>query len=269
MLAHEVVGSGEPLLLIHGVGHRRQAWAPVIDQLAEHHQVITVDLPGHGQSPGRLGQDGPIQQMIHDGLAELADEVGFDKVHVAGNSLGGLIALELGAQDRALSVTALSPAGFWMGNLDYLYIRALFGGILGLSALAKPVIPALARTDRGRAALFSWLAAHPSRIDPELAVGDFENMVSVRRNMRAILDHGRHHPLPDAPLAPTTIAWATRDVVLLPYQALRARKAMPLVDHVWLHGCGHVPMSDDPELVAATILARTGAVTTRPNLQAV
>ena len=51
MLACERHGSGEPLVLVHGVTHRRQAWYPVLDQLAEHREVILVDLPGHGQSP--------------------------------------------------------------------------------------------------------------------------------------------------------------------------------------------------------------------------
>ena len=48
MLAYERHGSGEPLVLVHGVTHRRQAWYPVLDQLAEHREVILVDLPGHG-----------------------------------------------------------------------------------------------------------------------------------------------------------------------------------------------------------------------------
>ena len=48
MLAFERHGSGEPLVLVHGVTHRRQAWYPVLDQLAEHREVILVDLPGHG-----------------------------------------------------------------------------------------------------------------------------------------------------------------------------------------------------------------------------
>ena len=51
MLAYERVGSGPPLVLLHGVGHRRQAWYPVLDRLTEHREVILVDLPGHGESP--------------------------------------------------------------------------------------------------------------------------------------------------------------------------------------------------------------------------
>ena len=48
VLAYEVHGSGEPIVLIHGVGHRRQAWDPIVPLLADDYQVITIDLPGFG-----------------------------------------------------------------------------------------------------------------------------------------------------------------------------------------------------------------------------
>ena len=54
---------------------------------------------------------------------------------------------------------------------------------------------------------------------------------------------------------PVTIAWGTRDGLLLPSQALRARRVLPEARHLWLRGCGHVPMSDDPAQVAAVLLS--------------
>ncbi|MFD1048194.1 alpha/beta fold hydrolase, partial [Kibdelosporangium lantanae] len=48
---YERRGSGTPLVLLHGIGHRWQAWEPVLDRLALHHDVIAVDLPGFGLSP--------------------------------------------------------------------------------------------------------------------------------------------------------------------------------------------------------------------------
>ena len=50
-LAYERQGAGPPLVLLHGVGHRRQAWGAVLRLLAPHRTVIAVDLPGHGESP--------------------------------------------------------------------------------------------------------------------------------------------------------------------------------------------------------------------------
>ena len=51
MLAYERFGTGEPLVLVHGISHRRQAWYPVAEQLAEHREVVLFALPGHGESP--------------------------------------------------------------------------------------------------------------------------------------------------------------------------------------------------------------------------
>ena len=71
-------------------------------------------------------------------------------------------------------------------------------------------------------------------------------------------DFGFAGPVP----VPTTIAWGTRDGLLLPSQALRARRVLPEARHVWLRGCGHVPMSDDPEQVARVLLE--GSATAPP-----
>jgi pimeloyl-ACP methyl ester carboxylesterase len=62
-----------------------------------------------------------------------------------------------------------------------------------------------------------------------------------------------------APTVPVTVAWGTHDRILRPSQAERARELLPQARHVPLPGCGHVPMSDDPDLVASLILQTTGA----------
>jgi len=70
---------------------------------------------------------------------------------------------------------------------------------------------------------------------------------------------------------PVTIAWAARDRILEPIQALRAREVLPGARHVTLDGCGHVPMSDDPATVAGIILetaARSGSASALPDRSA-
>jgi pimeloyl-ACP methyl ester carboxylesterase len=57
---------------------------------------------------------------------------------------------------------------------------------------------------------------------------------------------------------PVTVAWGTRDALLIPRQALRARRMLPGARHVALRGCGHLPFHDDPEAVAAVLLAGSG-----------
>jgi pimeloyl-ACP methyl ester carboxylesterase len=58
---------------------------------------------------------------------------------------------------------------------------------------------------------------------------------------------------------PVTIAWGTRDALLPPTQARRARRLLPRARHLWLRGCGHVPMSDDPVQVAGVLLDGSAA----------
>ncbi|MGH3322118.1 MAG: alpha/beta fold hydrolase [Streptosporangiaceae bacterium] len=61
-------------------------------------------------------------------------------------------------------------------------------------------------------------------------------------------------PADPQPKAPVTVAWGTRDLLLVPRQARRARALLPHANHVWLPGCGHVPMSDDPARTADLLL---------------
>jgi pimeloyl-ACP methyl ester carboxylesterase len=268
VLAYERFGSGEPLVLIHGIGHRRQTWYPVVDRLAREFDVIIPDLPGHGGSAA-LDTSIPAKDAFRASFEGLFAGLGIDRPHVVGNSLGGLIALELGKDDLARSVTALSPAGFWIGPRDFTYVRALFGSILFSARLMRPLAAPLARSVAGRMALMGWLYAHPQNAKPEMVVGDLENMLQARPTVQHLL--GQAYPFVpggSSDSVPTTIAWAEHDKVLLPYQAKRARRILPQAQHLWLDHCGHVPMSDDPKLVAQIIAAgarravRLDAVTT-------
>lgn len=255
MLAYERFGSGEPLVLIHGIGHRRQTWYPVVERLAAHFDVIIPDLPGHGSTRTPLDTTVPAKDALRHAFEELYAELGIERPHVAGNSLGGLIALELGEDDLARSVTALSPAGFWSGPRDFTYVRTLFGSILTTARLLRPIAGPLARSTTGRLALMGWLYAHPENVAPDLVLGDLANMLRARDTVRHLLGSA-YTFMPGEPRGiPVTIAWAEKDHVLMPYQARRARELMPHATHLWLDNCGHVPMPDDPELVANTIIA--------------
>src|SRR4051794_25861292 len=112
-IAFERRGTGPPLLLLHGTGGTRAHWRPVADLLAEHRELLLVDLPGHGASapPPESAAHTPIAYASM--LAGLIDELGIDSAHAAGNSVGGWTALELAKLGRARSVVALAPAGLW------------------------------------------------------------------------------------------------------------------------------------------------------------
>jgi pimeloyl-ACP methyl ester carboxylesterase len=83
-------GSGEPLVLIHGVGMRLEAWAPQMATLSRSHRVISVDMPGHGES--RALPEGSGLQAFVEWLGLFLDDLALDRANVAGHSMGALIA---------------------------------------------------------------------------------------------------------------------------------------------------------------------------------
>ncbi|MEU6663951.1 alpha/beta fold hydrolase [Streptomyces sp. NPDC046821] len=253
-IAHERVGSGEPLLLLHGIGHHWQAWSPVIPVLAGEREVIAVDLPGFGASPALpegLAYDLPTVTSV---LGALCATLGIERPHVAGNSLGGLLALELGREKLVRSVTALSPGGFWSEAERRYAFGTLHAMRQGARALPVAAIERLSRSAAGRAALTSTIYARPGRRSPEDVVAE---TLALREatGFTPTLQAGRHVLFTDdVPEVPVTVAWGTRDRLLLRRQGIRAKHALPGARLVRLPGCGHVPMNDDPALVSRVIL---------------
>jgi pimeloyl-ACP methyl ester carboxylesterase len=264
VLAFERLGTGPPLVLVHGVGHRRQAWYPVRDQLAEQRDLILVDLPGHGESDPLELNGQSLAEVLTATFKAFLGQQGLKTAHVAGNSLGGRIALEAGAAGDALSVTALSPAGFWKSTADFQYTKQLFGTMSALSGRLEGQAERLTHTASGRATMFGWIAAHPGNIDPERALGDFQAFRRAQPAMKEIIAAATRFTDVIPAHVPVTIAWGTRDIVLPRYQAKIARRQLPQAIHLWLPGSGHVPMSDDPERVVEVLLKGSSLTVTEP-----
>jgi pimeloyl-ACP methyl ester carboxylesterase len=252
-MAYTRAGSGPPLVLLHGVGHRRQAWDAVLDRLTPHRDVIAADLPGHGESPP-MDTTRPVTEVLAEELLALLDRLGLDRPHLAGNSLGGRIALEAAGLGRAASVTALSPAGFWRSDRELAYIRGIFKSMEALGVRLEPLAPALARTTAGRAVLVSTIVARPSRMSREQALGDMAAFLAARPAMDAILAEAPLYTGKVPADIPVTIAWGSKDRLTRPRQALVAKAWLPDATFIRLPGCGHVPMTDDPALVARVLL---------------
>ena len=248
-IAHDRLGSGPPLLLLHGLGMCKEVWRPVLGALAREHEVVAVDMPGFGASPA-----GPrtIEGMA-EALAEWVTGIGLGRPTVAGNSLGGGIALTMGALGAARAVCALSPVGFIAGR-EGTYGRAVLASTRAMAERLAPAAPTLARSAVLRTALSSHAAARPWRIPPD----DHAHWTRVYAEAPAFWDllealDGWHAPVPSCP---TTVAWGERDRLLIfSRQAPRARRVLPEARHVVLRGCGHVPMWDDPEQVARVLLS--------------
>jgi len=91
-LYYETHGTGQPMILLHGGLGSGEMFGPIMPQLAEHHQVITPDLQGHGRT---ADIDRPIDvRLMADDIAALIDHLGLDKPDVVGYSLGGGVALQ-------------------------------------------------------------------------------------------------------------------------------------------------------------------------------
>ena len=248
-------GTGEPVVLIHGIGHRRQAWGEVPELLAARgHDVYVVDLPGHGDSPKPTRPDGWSMRSHAEQFERLFRELDIERPHVVGNSLGGAMALELAAREGVVSsVTALSPAGFFppwhLANVAANLLLMKAGSHLP-EALHRRLIAHV----WFRKLAFRALYTHPEKVTVEAAVGDTLNLRRapgfwphfVRATFLRVTE-----PL----TVPTTIAWGDTDRLLLPSEADTARARFPAATHVSLEDCGHCPQIDHPALAVDAVLA--------------
>ncbi|HEY7621061.1 MAG TPA: alpha/beta fold hydrolase [Solirubrobacteraceae bacterium] len=247
-------GSGPPLVLLHGIGSRRGVWDPVVGTLARDRRVIALDVPGFGDSP----QDG-VEPTVAGFAARLERwfaEQGLGRPHVAGNSMGGAIALELGRRGAAASVCAISPAGFWTPR-ERVYAQSTLRASRALARRIRPAVPAITRTAVGRTALFGQVYGRPWRLSPAESVATIDAFLDAPA-FEAAMDAFTDHVFRNGDAlrgTPVTVAWGTRDALLIPRQGRRAQRIMPWARHVTLRGCGHVPFHDDPPMVAAAIAA--------------
>jgi pimeloyl-ACP methyl ester carboxylesterase len=254
VLAHSRTGQGEPLILVHGITHRRQGWDTVTPYLEKEHEVIAVDLPGHGESEDVAADfDGELSHLV-DAVEELARDLGLERWHVAGNSLGGLIALELAARRSVASATALSPGGFW-SPLGRAWARAVLGGASAvLKRMSPEQLDRLLASSAGRSALTGLIIAHPGRQDPAVLAADLRGLARPRDGFATMLAALDRWTVPRRSDVPTMVAWGNRDYLLPRAQIRRLRQVLPDAHVVVLPDCGHIPMADDPALVAEVIL---------------
>lgn len=246
------------VVLIHGVIHRQHAWAPVLPLLSERFHVVTLDLPSHGDSdPIPPGADKIpfLVDAVEDALRRTAED-GPGRPHIVGNSLGGWVALELGNRGLACGVTALSPAGFFRGRFDAKHAEQVFTLLHKASTALPALLPRLSANPVGRSLMFGVFGTRPWRYSAEYMAIDADAL-SGNELIDEIPELDFPFTSPIDRNLPITVAWGTRDLVLLPGQRHRVHDVFPQARIIPLKGLGHVPMSDDPEKVAEVI--RTSA----------
>jgi pimeloyl-ACP methyl ester carboxylesterase len=258
-IALERHGRGQPpLLLIHGLGGGRSHWRPLIDRLAASHDLLVVDLPGHGDSDPPDHRASLSAAGYARRLARLLDELGLAAAHVAGHSLGGWTALELAKLGRARSVVALAPAGLWPGTAPW-RTRLILSSQYRVGRIAAPLLPPILRTAIGRRLVLGTVIARPSQMPADAAVEIVSTYLSTRRLRRHLAALSRERFLDGRSIhVPVTLIWGDRDR-LLPRSARRRDQLPGHTQSTTLPGCGHLSAWDDPSLVAEAILAVTTA----------
>jgi pimeloyl-ACP methyl ester carboxylesterase len=257
-LDHHRGGSGEPLVLIHGIGHTWRGWKPMLPLLEPRFDVLAVDLPGFGRSPALPPGTDCTPAALADAVEQAMDEAGFDQAVLCGNSLGGWIALELARRGRAASVVAISPAG-----LQHKREKAWGKAVLLTMRWGARNLPgrdALLATRFGSMLFAGPVVARPWRLDPE----DFPEVLRLfaeAPGFDATLPHtfgGQCKGLNEIDV-PVRILWGKLDLLLLPRQGRRFERLIPNAELLYLDGLGHTPMSDDPELLAELIATTSRA----------
>jgi len=260
-LAYDRVGSGEPVVLLHGLGCRRESFRPVVERLAGERELIATDLPGFGDSPPDPAGTALTVADHSDRIEGFCAELGIDRPHVVGSSMGGGVALELGRRGLSRSVTVFSPIGFWKQAgrrwcRSYLEIAHRLG-----QRLPEPRWAAL-DLFFARISLAIPSFGRPFKVPAEEVLGTRDDALAAPGYAGAIehgLDYDFENPEELRGL-PLTVAWGRRDL-LLTYltQSRRARRMLPWARHVPLPRCGHIPFYDDPDLCAAVIRSGTAA----------
>jgi pimeloyl-ACP methyl ester carboxylesterase len=253
----ELDGAGPGIVLLHGWGDSADTWRPLLAELAASgRRAIAVDLPGFGQAT-RLAP-GAILPQLDDFAASLVLEWGAgEPVVVAGNSLGGAVALRLGERhDLPLAgIVPVAPAGLEMpGWFDLVECDPIIRRLLDIP---MPVPGALIRALVGTAYRSNPRTAQRQVVDA------FAGPHGSRANAAALLDSGRGL-LPELAVAPFDLAavacpvllvWGTRDR-MVPHSGARVvLDALPETHVELIEGCGHCPQLEATEQLLELLLA--------------
>ena len=249
-IAYDRVGEGPPLLLVHGLGATRAIWRPQVDDLARERDVIAVDMPGFGESP--VLDRPPTAWAMGEAIAAMCAEIGVERPHVAGNSLGGWVAVEMAKADAAASLCLISPAGLWRRPLG-----PRKANVRPLARAARPLLGALVRNRALRDTMLRSTVGRPENVPLDDATAMIGAWIDAP-GYDAANDEMRRYVCEDLDRVqvPTTIAWGELDRLVGPP---RPERRPPNSRFIKLEGCGHTPNWDAPELITRLLLETSAA----------
>jgi len=248
-------GEGPPLLLLHGFTDTWRTWEPVLPVLQRRFEVLAPTLAGHAGG-ANYPADGASDEAIVDAVEAMLDEAGWEAPAIAGNSLGGFVALRLAERGRGRSVVALAPAGGWTdGDPAIAETLRYFRMMARMVRDAAPRADQIAATPEGRTAASTAFASTAYHLSADLvahlirgaAACDSEPLVAFAEREGWRLD-------PEKVTCPVRFVWGTDDKLLaLPGAAFRFRTEFPQAEWIEIEGGGHCPQLDHPVETAELI----------------
>jgi pimeloyl-ACP methyl ester carboxylesterase len=248
------MGQGTPVLLLHGLGATKASFFDTAAALSDRYTVHALDLPGFGSSskPVRGAYDA---KWFAERVRGAMDELGVERAHIVGNSMGGRVAIELGLRcpERVGGLGLLCPGVAWVKRSLHPIVRLLrpeFGFLP--HSFGRETIEAQ----------FWSLFADRDRVDPSVAdvvVGEFQRIYGSAGARHAFLASARNiyleRPFGDGGFyprlaeleRPALFVWGTHDTLIPAGFARHVRKWLPSAEQIVLDDCGHVPQVERPE----------------------
>jgi pimeloyl-ACP methyl ester carboxylesterase len=255
-VVHDGPRQGPPLLLIHGSGASGASWSPMVPELAGHHHLIRVDLPGCGQSPPARSYDVPDQAGR---VAEVLDDLGLGPVAAVGHSSGGYIATALAEQRpdlvRSLALISTGPSPDALLPQPFI-LRLLLGPPFGPLLWSR-------RSDTMIRKGIKATAARPVDI-PDDMVAELRGITYrafrtvLRRNGAYIAERSVPERLA-ALEVPVLVIFGAADPRWDPSSA-HQYDAVPNARVELLSGVGHLPMFEEPGTTSKQLLGFTATV---------
>jgi pimeloyl-ACP methyl ester carboxylesterase len=241
------IGSGPPLLFVHGLSGCWQNWLENLPHFARTHRCVAVDLPGFGAS------EMPREPISIAGYARFLDQLcgllRIDAAAVVGNSMGGFVAAELAisAPQRVERLALVSSAGITAESLNSDRVLAGARAVAGTADWAATRHEAFARRPALRRLALSLVVRYPHRLSAPLAL---ELMKGSGKPgfipaMAAIMQHPISERLPQI-ACPTLIVWGANDRVIPRRDAKVFERLIPNSRKVIFSDTGHVAMLERP-----------------------
>ena len=254
---------GRPtLLLLHGIGDNSASWVPVMAGLAEEHRVIAPDLLGHGQSDKPRADYSAA--AFANGMRDLLEVLGVDRVTVVGHSLGGGVAAQFSYQypDRVERLVLVAAGGVDREVSPLLRIASAPLSELFVPLVHTPPGRLLVRVGTGLLKVLDHDLAQDADqlrrvLDGLPEDGAFD---AFTRTLRAVVDwRGQVVTMRDrvylAEAVPMLIVWGTADPIIPVEHARRLHRAAPHATYVEYEGAGHFPHLSDPDRFVAELTA--------------